>query len=331
MQPIWTCTGLCSCLVFATLLGGCGGATDDGDGTKTDAGTEDSAIDASEDAAPDSTPDAAPDAPPDAPTDVAADTTTDASVDATVDATVDVVSDTALDAVLDVEPDSVADVLSDTPPDVVGDVLPPLDGGSTVTLSGIVNDFFGNAIAGAEVSVSEAPSLQATTGYDGRFTLMVPAEEPMTLHAEHMSYVDTIVQTAIPHYDTPLTLWMASPANYDIMVNAGGGSATDAVFYITIRQGTMPCDLTGSEVTTVPLTGQVVYGQADGYPNSSLTSLPSGSRWAYVVGPTGTTEPKLVSSTCTQASYPVNVGPVTILGPVTVRPGAFHVMDMVLQ
>jgi hypothetical protein len=50
-----------------------------------------------------------------------------------------------------------------------------------------------------------------------------------------------------------------------------------------------------------------------------------------VVGPTGTTTPELVSSTCTQSPYPVDVGPVTVVGPINVRAATFHVMDMYLQ
>lgn len=306
-------------LLVLVAITACGGSEDtSGSPNGSDAGASDAAdaaTDALSDTGQDSTADVGGDSGFDAMPDAVEDATTDGGIDASEDGTADVESD----------------VLTDAPPDAVEDDVNPNDAASTITLSGIVNDFFGYPVDNANVAVTESPGLSAMSGGDGRFVLQVPTETPMTLHATRAGYVDTYVQTAVPHIDTAMTLWMATPDNYDIMVGAGGGTPADAVFYITIRAGSVPCDLTGSQVTSVPPGGQVVYAEANGYPNGSYTSLPSGSSWAYIVGPTGTIEPELVSTTCTQLAYPVDVGFVTVLGPMEARPGAFHVMDMFLE
>jgi hypothetical protein len=75
----------------------------------------------------------------------------------------------------------------------------------------------------------------------------------------------------------------------------------------------------------------VVYAQADGYPNGTLTSVPSGGRGAYVIGPTGTVTPRIAPTTCAMTPFPADLGPVTVLGPVAVQPGALHIMDLYVE
>ncbi|MCB9789101.1 MAG: hypothetical protein H6744_20685 [Deltaproteobacteria bacterium] len=110
-------------VVAALILGGCSGASEDGE---TADGTADVATDQSpaDTASPDATPDAGPDATPDAGPDATLDVTPDATPDAGPDTSSDVIADTTPDAVPDATPDAGPDATADALPDATPDAVP---------------------------------------------------------------------------------------------------------------------------------------------------------------------------------------------------------------
>jgi hypothetical protein len=170
------------------------------------------------------------------------------------------------------------------------------------TLQGRVLDLDGRPIAGATVSVLQAPASEdvrtATSSATGTWELTIPGDWTVTLKAEAgATFAPTLSNAvAVPKDGTSaeLDLLMVTPAQVDQLNMMGGMRPNDygvvALEVVSLSGGCVP---TGGTVSIDPAPlGKVMYSRAkDSMPDDSLTAMQAGVRpAAWVLGalPPGT-------------------------------------------
>jgi hypothetical protein len=205
------------------------------------------------------------------------------------------------------------------------------DSGPTmVVFSGLVKNLDDSPVPDATLTFPEAPDITTTSALDGSFTVQVPTETPLTPHFVAKGQVPSVAQTFIVHSAwSGRSFRMATPSQYvQIAASASAPNGTGIMRVdVTI---TASCSLVGGHFGTTPASGTVVYAGADQLPNASYTAFQPMAPGAYVIGATGTLTPfiKDVKSPCAPVAWPVDIGSVTVLGPVTIEPNAYHDVGM---
>lgn len=200
------------------------------------------------------------------------------------------------------------------------------DGGLTVSFSGIVRNLDDTPIGGVTVTVLENTSLTTTTALNGTFVLIVPAETPLTPHFKAKDQVPTVAQTAVFHGPTSgASFRMATPAQYAFISSFGSLPNGSGILRLDVTWMGQ-CNVVGAHLGTTPASGTVVYAQSDQLPNASYTEIQPQAPGGYVIGASGTVTPFIndVQSPCAQTPWPVNLGSLTVLGPMTIEPGSYH-------
>jgi hypothetical protein len=249
------------------------------------------------------------------------------------DAPDDPVSDgpTAIDAGPDgPATDAAPDAPVDAPLDAPTDAALPLD----PTLSGVVRNLDDTTLANARVSFLERPDLVAMTAINGRFTIAVPAETPLTMRITHAAMVPTVVQPVIVHASTAdLFFRMARPAQY-AFIGTFGPDAPPPRGHARIEVvGMPPCDFVGGHLATDPPTGRIAYAQSNQLPNGSYTELQPNAPGAYLIAARGTFTTVLtdIAPPCAPAAFPFDLGSLTVLGPITIEDGAYHEISVFIE
>jgi hypothetical protein len=212
------------------------------------------------------------------------------------------------------------------------DAQPTADATPHVTLAGQVANLGAAPVVGATLSFVEAPSLTTTTDGSGHFTLQVPAETPLTLLVQAAGQVDTMEQTAIFHQDTTgQTVLMANPSQYAYLAGFGSTPAGSGIFFVQVYPGA--CTITGAHLGTTPSSGTMVYAMSNELPNGSYTSIQPNAPGGYLIGASGDVTPWIqdVPAPCAMRPFPVDLGTLSVLGPIHIRAGAFHDVSLFVQ
>jgi hypothetical protein len=200
------------------------------------------------------------------------------------------------------------------------------DAASLVTFSATVRGLDDVPVGGASVSFAEAATLSATTASDGTFSLSVPAQAPLTTLITAPGFVETVTQTVVFTADSSgASFRMATTAQYEYLKSFGNVPVGAGVMRVdVITDGS--CAYAGAHLGTTPASGTTVYMQPDQLPNASYTALQPSAPGAFVIGVSGTVVPVItdVPSPCAQVAWPVDQMGVSIVGPITIRDGAYH-------
>ena len=235
----------------------------------------------------------------------------------------------------DQSPDaSIAPPIDAPPPPADAAADTAVDAGPSTTLSGVVHNLDDSAVAGATIRFLEAPGLVATTNASGAFTIAVPTDVPLTMRATSATQVPTIEQTVVFHAPTfGQVIKMATPAQY-AYIGSFGPSTTQphGHFKLDLVYPANCSNYDGGHLGTTPATGTVVYAESDQLPNSTYTALQPNAPGGYFIAATGTLTPVVADlPVCAQRAFPVELGNLTVLGPITVEDGAFHDITLFIQ
>jgi hypothetical protein len=202
----------------------------------------------------------------------------------------------------------------------------------SVQVSGKVIDLTATAVAGATVTTVEFPMLTDTTDNAGDWKIAVPKNLVVTFTASAAGHPKMIEQP-IKFLKNTGNFYLPLPTQqqYDTIQKAGGANGGGVIGVIVSDPNV--CMTTGSTIVTSPPTGKVVYvAAADGgtpwAPDPNLTAAERGPLVnGYVTGAMGTVTPATLTQNmaCNSDPYPYTYNSFyTIMGPITVQPGAYH-------
>ncbi len=190
------------------------------------------------------------------------------------------------------------------------------------TLRGKVVDASRQPVAGATVTVLDAPALEAprvaTSGTDGTWELSVPGATTISVRAEAMALGFAPTRTnafLIPKGQTSseLELMMVAPTYIEQMSAIMGGARVGDYGLLAVEVRSLgPCDPTGGKIVIEPTQlGKVLYSKAnEAAPDSTLTTIQAGARpaaWLLGVLPPGSYyRVRFEKAGCTEKAWPVD-------------------------
>ncbi|HVV84671.1 MAG TPA: DUF4215 domain-containing protein [Kofleriaceae bacterium] len=195
------------------------------------------------------------------------------------------------------------------------------------SIAGFVRNLDDSGIVDATITFLERPGLTTTTGAGGAFSIMVPTETPLTMRITAATQVPTIEQTVIVHASvTGQTFRMARPDQYAFIGSFGADAPAPRGHFRMDLVGMPLCNFVGGHLGLEPESGTVIYAQSNQLPNATYTALQPNAPGGYVVAARGTVTPFVrdLPAPCAQLPFPVELGNVTVLGPIIVEDGAFH-------